>query len=105
MTKVNESNLNNVTCLKYYKIAIEGIHTFLEVRQYHTGRYLCLFSKIIRTQVFTTPHYETYGFKVIYNEHGQPRFIVSGTLTQKQAEDIWSQIYYRLNDADHTYHL
>jgi len=105
MALANDSNLSNVTCLKYYKIEVEGLKTFLEVRQYHTGRYLCIFSMVNQSQVFNNPLYESYGFSVIYDEHTQPRFLVNGTLTRKQAEEIWVQVSHRLYDADHLYIL
>ncbi|MBS1690440.1 MAG: hypothetical protein JSS96_17040 [Bacteroidetes bacterium] len=79
--------------------------TFLEVRQYHSRRYLCIFSMVERSQVFNTPLYESYGFSVIYDEHNKPRFLVNGTLTNKQATEIWAQVSYRLCDADHLYVL
>jgi len=105
MTLTPDSNLRNVTCLKYYKIEIEGDITFLEVRQYHSNRYLCIFSNVVNTQVFSNPLYGSDGFKVIYDEHAQAHFIVSGALTQACAAAIWAQVSYRLEEADHCYML
>jgi len=105
MTVANDSNLSNVTCLKYYKIEIDGLKTFLEVRQYHVRRYLCIFSMVNQSQVFNNPLYDSYGFSVIYDDHKQPRFLVNGTLTRKQAEEIWAQVSHKLCDADHLYTL
>lgn len=105
MTLTEGNNLKNVTCLKYYKIKIEGTITFLEVRQYHAGRYLCIFSNVIKTQVFSNPLYGTDSFKVIYDEQGLPHFMVGGTLTRAQAADIWTQVSHRLDEADLCYML